>query len=1032
MASIVGNEPQKYYGEKKVWQALKVGLPGDYIVYHNKEINGYEFDFCIAIPDRGIIVIEVKGWQNKPINIINNTIEIDGIKFKNPKEQARGYRFNLLNKIESQFGVKPLVEDMVCYPFISEEEYKSKRLDIFSAPEFTIFKEDLQDSTKLRKKIDERLLKAGNQVAHAHFDEELFNKFRSLFEANIAVKSNSREHYSILYTIYNLSAKKEEFLVHSYFLGTKEILFFAEEESAKHFVNQINVASKERNIQLVADAIKIGYEKDLEIKNNQLNVFNLQLFVVSNLRDIVSEELEINDGFIDSYEHVLDELQKKCNFNLNQYKLEHADAESNIQVTAGAGTGKTYSMVSRVAYLCNKLSEPITDLVEQLGMVTFTNDATNNMKIRLKQMFENYFVLTKNSYYLKFIEDVDRARISTIHSFIIQILREGSFYTGLGSNFSLTSNEFRRKEIYREYLRKYIEEKDENEDFSGHLPIPTYELIDILIKIANKLQDKSIDLRYLKEENLGRVMDSPMPYFNEFFINVIKPSEQQYLEEARQNNSLSLRECIAYFNQLLESNPEILSKLKLRYLFIDEFQDTDDVQIELLQRIQKCIKTNKVKCKFFVVGDLKQSIYRFRGATMSAFDQLKKNSELSWKEFNLNTNYRTDARLLDIFNYKFESMAKEKKLTYGSNDVIIGVKEFSTDETELFKKVDVHLKEKEKFYDQLFSEIENQIELMKNAGPLKNENERTITLLVRMNWQVEQIIKEANKRELPFAIESDKSGDLFQLASTIDLYNLVIALENSDDPACLLNLIHSNFINLNANFDQLHDNKNKVQEIKKALDAYLVQKYKKTWEDIVNDVANLPVFYVLKDLYDSLEPWKQYSRDFYEQKLYMANYDYLLEKMIRFLNIDTATIVQVSEYLRINIMTKQEQPSRTLQNKDNNSIHVKCMTIHKSKGLEFGTVIMPFMSENLGSIDNLKLEASMSNDQLAYLVRISIDRDNTSIKNSYFEDNREMDEKNSEEMRILYVAMTRAIRSFVYFNDLDHNTYCNWQSFLGG
>ncbi|MGF0145263.1 hypothetical protein, partial [Sharpea azabuensis] len=174
-------------------------------------------------------------------------------------------------------------------------------------------------------------------------------------------------------------------------------------------------------------------------------------------------------------------------------------------------------------------------------------------------------------------------------------------------------------------------------------------------------------------------------------------------------------------------------------------------------------------------------------------------------------------RLLDIFNYKFESMAKEKKLIYGSNDVIIGVKEFSTDETELFKKVDVHLKEKEKFYDQLFSEIENQIELMKNAGPLKNENERTITLLVRMNWQVEQIIKEANKRELPFTIESDKSGDLFQLASTIDLYNLVIALENSDDPACLLNLIHSSFINLNANFDQLHDNKNKIQEIKKHL-----------------------------------------------------------------------------------------------------------------------------------------------------------------------------------------------------------------------
>ena len=62
-------------------------------------------------------------------------------------------------------------------------------------------------------------------------------------------------------------------------------------------------------------------------------------------------------------------------------------------------------MVSRVAYLCNKKIESISNLEEEIALVTFTNDAANNMKVRLKQMFVNYFILTGDPRYLKFIED---------------------------------------------------------------------------------------------------------------------------------------------------------------------------------------------------------------------------------------------------------------------------------------------------------------------------------------------------------------------------------------------------------------------------------------------------------------------------------------------------------------------------------------------------------------------------------------------------------------------------------------------------
>ena len=87
-------------------------------------------------------------------------------------------------------------------------------------------------------------------------------------------------------------------------------------------------------------------------------------------------------------------IANHSNFNFQQYCVEHASPEKNTLVEAGAGTGKTYSMVSRVAYLCNKRRNNISCIEDELAMVTFTNDAAINMKKRLKQMFVNYYILT--------------------------------------------------------------------------------------------------------------------------------------------------------------------------------------------------------------------------------------------------------------------------------------------------------------------------------------------------------------------------------------------------------------------------------------------------------------------------------------------------------------------------------------------------------------------------------------------------------------------------------------------------------------
>lgn len=68
----------------------------------------------------------------------------------------------------------------------------------------------------------------------------------------------------------------------------------------------------------------------------------------------------------------------------------------------------------------------------------------------------------------------------------------------------------------------------------------------------------------------------------------------------------------------------------------------------------------------------------------------------------------------------------------------------------------------------------------------------------------------------------------------------------------------------------------------------------KTWQQIVNEAFTQPVLFVLKQLYDCLQPWKHYSRSLSEQKYYMANYEYLMERIIRYSRIDKLIVNLIS------------------------------------------------------------------------------------------------------------------------------------------
>ena len=1037
MAIIVDHESE-YKGERIVRNAIESFFSNDVIVYNNREVNGREYDICLLVKDVCIFVVEVKGWLADKIKVHGvDDIEVDGYeeRQKSPKKQAKSYCIQYFTKLKKKYSVSPLVVDLVAYPFITKEEYFASHLNIISEEQFTIFSEDLEDQTLLKSKF-QAAFDAKKTIPHAELTSELICRIRRDEEPEFEKMPDDGIDivYSLLSVIPNtINSERAKSVVESYAHGIKQFVFVEDKESFNCILSELNAFYLRDNIE-PGSTLSIGYKKgiDLSKDSNSFHSFNFDLYLISGLGNYFPSEIVIEEGEIGQYSDALKWIAKNSSFNLQQYCVEHASADKNTLVEAGAGTGKTHSMVSRVAFLCNKKKGNITSLEDELAMVTFTNDAATNMKVRLKQMFVNYYILTGKELYLSFVEGVDRSNISTIHKFALQLLRGAPFYTGLGTNFKISSDEFSRSKIYDIYLSEFLRKKeDENDNFINEIPVPIYDLKKKIIGIADRLLQKSINLHDIKPDEMGIPVDNVLPYFNEILTDVVFPAEIDYLESINDRNAIDLKECIILLNRVLAFAADNIQTLKLRYLFVDEFQDTDDIQIEVFQKIQKNIMSD---CRLFVVGDLKQSIYRFRGARLSAFEQLQNYKKYEWEVFHLTINYRTDYRLLDKYDEIFARMGNNGYLPYNqTDDRLIGVKSFETDDSELLKCISCSARDTDGFYDVLFESVKKQYEQLKHISSEKmkegerfKKEERTIAILVRSNWQVKTIINEAQSRRIPIEVKS--GGDLFQLESTQDLYKLILAIENSKNPLYLVNFIESNYTDLELEYHNYRglSETEKLNSLTEILNSYFELRMGKTWTKVLEEMYTLPILYALKQIYDALRPWENYSSSVSGQQFYMENYDFLLERIVKFSRIDALTLNQIGRYLEINIITKQQALSRT-SDYDDEGVHIICTTVHKSKGLEYGTVILPYTYDDIGSIRKVKLEANYSRSKLSYSVLFE---NKLRERNSNYDVDVEKTEQISEESRILYVALTRAIRNCIWVLNKDSKAPISWQRLL--
>ena len=429
----------------------------------------------------------------------------------------------------------------------------------------------------------------------------------------------------------------------------------------------------------------------------------------------------------------------KKNYLINELKLNSSQADvvldesKELIVPAGAGSGKTRTLVTKVVYLL-KQGKPL----ESFLVLTFTKKAANEMKSRIKEELKGTSLANK----------IDSSDIGTFDSFAYNFVKQNANLINLDSNLELLDPEIfnlKKEELLRKMIISIM--KNESNPFYSFIVDYTSKRDDIdLINDLKTLYEKLINIKPLDEFSIDELIldiklfdfdkdlkeiasissdfysdnrekllyfftNAKMALGNEIFnpyqksnfswqsLNarekkliekIIKPYcdfekedlEKEDIESVLNSlkedakklllilkayekmlndfkttyNKYEFRDIANFLNKILKENEEALkrAKEKYKYVFVDEYQDTSLVQSEFLEML---IKDND-EIKVLYVGDIKQSIYKFRDAKPETFIEKLK----TVKKIPLFINYRSSPNVINFVNQIFTRILDDEEL----------------------------------------------------------------------------------------------------------------------------------------------------------------------------------------------------------------------------------------------------------------------------------------------------------------------------------------------------------------------------------
>jgi len=627
---------------------------------------------------------------------------------------------------------------------------------------------------------------------------------------------------------------------------------------------------------------------------------------------------------------------------LNPKQKEAVEStEGPILIIAGAGSGKTGVITKKIAYL---VESGIPQ--ENILALTFTDKAAAEMLDRVN----------------KLVGSTEDIIITTFHSFCKELIEDNILELKMNSPLKVIEDTAQ--------LVWFIKNIDSfNLEFIkvGFKPIT---LVEELRKIISKFKDEFVTIEKLENyiENKSKEKLDLENYERLETLKDILKVYKHYEDYKTKNNIIDFGDMLTKIYELLKERPTILKKYqeRFRYILIDEFQDTNFIQLQIVNLI--AAKHQNLT----VVGDDDQSVYRFRGAYLTNISDFRETYP-THKEIVLEQNYRSTKNILGVAN----------KLISNKPDRF--VKKLFT-ENEEGEKVTVSelINEEEQSHF-----ILNQVQTL-----LKNHDYKEIAILVRRKKDAQPIIDAFDKHKMPY--EFVGNSDFFReplikdvvsfikIASNPIESNIEIARVLQRKQICIrpvevtrfTRYAHKNKLSLYETFESIKEidvDHDKFNHIKEKLNFIVSEK----------TVVNLPEL-VYKILFEI---------DFYRYEVSLDNkknisllnqfYKFTVDYYNLYRNSELEDFIDFIDYAS-NFEIKTET------GEENNVIQV--MTIHTAKGKEFPVVIVP-------DLVNGRLPARYRSD------KFEIPKELLNGGQNEF-DERELHLQ--EERRLFYVSITRA------------------------
>ncbi|KKR33335.1 MAG: hypothetical protein UT64_C0010G0009 [Candidatus Falkowbacteria bacterium GW2011_GWF2_39_8] len=706
--------------------------------------------------------------------------------------------------------------------------------------------------------------------------------------------------------------------------------------------------------------------------------------------------------------------------NLNSEQLKavlHKDGP--LLIVAGAGTGKTHAITQKIGYMIEQgWAEP-----EEILALTFTEKAAAEMEERVDRLLPMGYV---------------DLWISTFHGFAEKILKAHGLDIGLPTQFKLI-NEFEQWRLIQKNLdlfdlnyykpagnpTKFIEAlirhfsrlKDENITPDDYLTYTSKLHSDLEKSSIDKLKVKSKKLKVgheltaleklklqLKVEN---VTDDMLGQEVLRLAEVAK-AYQIYQQLLLNEGMMDFGDLINYCLKLFKERPLLLAKHQeqFKYIVVDEFQDTNWSQYELVKLLAA------KRRNLIVVGDDDQSIYRFRGASMSNILQFK-NDYPDAEQVVLTENYRSKQNILDL-SYEFIKLNNPNRLEWQlSGAKIMQAEKKASVKTKAKTKEIVTLNKqlKSNQNDQGTIELiaadtfEDEVRLViDKISEIKNSDKDLswgdFSILVRANDTAGEFCSELDKRNISFQFLASRG--LYVKPIIMDVVAYLKLLDDYHESRAMYRVLNLPFLKFTyeelVNFNYVSNKKacSLFETLRRADHEQYAEETRKKIFRILTLISN----------HSKMAREKRVSEvviAFMNESGYLKhimglpgreqqeNLSYLNQFMKRLADFEQATAEKTVklflEELDMEIMAGEE--GALSPDLEIGPDTVKIMTVHASKGLEFKYVFVVSMVDKrfpaIGRKDAIEIPNSLVKEVLP-----------------------EGDSHLEEERRLFYVAMTRA------------------------